>query len=194
MVNSGSYYNITTGTDLNGDTVINDRAGFANGVSGDCKNALTFTSGATRANRVPQGYCTGPSRVEFNLRLSKTFGFGERADSKDQAQQDQGPGAGGPPPGAGGGPGGGGRPGGGGPGGPGFGGGNSGKRYSVTLGAQAQNLFNFVPYANPNGALTSYNADSSKNLFGKSTALSSFGPGGSSSAVRSVTLQLNFSF
>lgn len=189
VVNSGSYYNVTTGTDLNGDTVINDRAGFANGNSGDCKNALTFTSAATNTNRVPQGYCTGPSGVEFNLRLSKTFGFGERAGG-NQAQQDQGPGTGGPPPGAGGG-----RPGGGGPGGgPGFGGGSSGRRYSVTLGAQAQNLFNFVPYANPNGALTSYSADPSKNLFGKSTALSSFGPGGSSSAVRSITLQLNFSF
>jgi hypothetical protein len=191
-VNSGGFYNITTGTDLNGDTVINDRAGFANGVSGDCKNALTFTTAVTSSNRVPQGYCTGPSKVQFNLRLSKTFGFGERSGS-NQAQQDQGPS--GPPPSGGGGPRGGG-PGGGGPGGgPGFfGGGNSGKRYSVTLGAQAQNLFNFVPYANPNGALTSYNADPSKNLFGKSTALSSFGPGGSSSAVRSVTLQLNFSF
>ena len=195
-VNSGSFYNITTGTDVNGDTVINDRAGFANGVSGNCKTATDFTTAVTAANRVAPGYCTGPPNVQGNLRIVKVFGFGKRAGAPDAAGQGGpgGPGGGGPPPG--GGPGGGGRggPGGGGPGG-GFGGGISSRnRYTLNVGAQIQNLFNFVPYATPNGSLSSYNPDPSKNLFGQSTSLSSFGPGGSSSAVRTVTLQMNFSF
>jgi hypothetical protein len=180
-VNSGNFYNITTGTDLNGDTVINDRAGFANGVSGNCRTVSDFTSSVTAANRVPQGLCQGPPNVSFNLRAVKVFGFGKRAGSA------QGPGGGGPagPPPGGGGP----RGGGGGRGPGGFGGGiNSGHKYSLNLGAQIQNLFNYVPYSTPNGSL------SSPTLFGRSTSLSSFGPGGSTAAVRTVTLQATFTF
>lgn len=204
-VNSGSFYNITAGTDLNGDSIINDRAGFANGTSGNCKNALDFTSNVTSANRVPAGYCTGPANVQFNLRAVKVFGFGNRETAQAPPQGGGqggpggpgGPGGGGPPPGGPGGGGGGGPRGGGpgGPGGPGFGGGiNSSKKYTINVGAQIQNLFNFVPYSTPNGSLSSYNADPSKNLFGKSTSLAGFGPGGSSSAVRTITLQVNFGF
>ncbi len=190
-VNSGSYYNITTGIDNNGDSIINDRAGFANGVSGNCTKIGDFTQSVSAANRVPQGYCTGPSNVQFNLRIAKAIGFGQRAGAPAGAGQGGpgGPGGGGPPPGGGGGPRGGG-PGGGGPGGPGgFGGGaSSGKKYTLNLGAQIQNVFNYVPYATPDGSL------SAGSLFGKSTSLASFGPGGSSSAVRSITLQASFSF
>lgn len=198
-VNSGNFYNITTGTDVNGDTIINDRAGFANGVSGNCKTATDFTTAVTAANRVAPGYCTGPSNVQGNIRIVKVFGFGKKAAAPGGGAQAGGPGAGGPPPGGGGpggGPGGGGGrggPGGGGPGG--FGGGIASRnKYTLNIGAQIQNLFNYVPYATPNGSLSSYNADPSKNLFGRSTSLSAFGPGGSSSAVRTVTLQMNFSF
>ncbi len=198
-VNSGSFYNITTGTDVNNDSIINDRAAFANGVSGSCQKALDFTTpatGTTTYNRVPVGYCTGPSNVQFNLRAVKAFGFGKRvAPAGRGGDQGGGPGGGGPPGGGGGGPrgggGGGGRGGGGG-----FGGGgvSSGHKYNFNVGAQIQNLFNYVPYATPSGSLTSYNPDSSKNLFGRSTSLSGGGPGGSTSAVRSITLQLNFNF
>jgi hypothetical protein len=194
-VNSGNFYNITTGTDVNGDTVINDRAGFANGVSGNCKTATDFTTTVTAANRVTPGYCTGPSNVQGNIRIVKVFGFGKKAAAPAGAGQAGAPGAGGPPPGGGGPGGGGGRggPGGGGPGG--FGGGIASRnKYTLNVGAQIQNLFNYVPYATPNGSLSSYSADPSKNLFGRSTSLSAFGPGGSSSAVRTVTLQMNFSF
>ena len=190
-VNSGSPYNITTGTDLNGDTRINDRAGFANGVSGGCKTATDFiATGVTAANRVPQGYCTGPSNVQGNLRIVKAFGFGQKTGAA--ARGGQGGQGGNMPPG-------GGRPGGGGgrggPGG-GFGGGgvSSGHKYTLNLGAQFQNLFNYVPYSTPNGSLSSYNADPSRNLFGRSTSISSFGPGGSSAAVRQITLQMSFNF
>ncbi len=194
-VNSGSFYNITTGTDVNNDSIINDRAAFANGASGNCRNALDFVTpptGTTNYARVPVGYCTGPSNVQFNLRAVKVFGFGKRTTPAGRGGAQGGPGGGGPP-GGGGGPRGGG---GGGRGGGGFGGGavSSGHKYNFNLGAQIQNVFNFVPYATPNGQLTSYNPDPSKNLFGKSLSLASSGPGGSTSAVRSVTLQLNFNF
>ena len=185
---SGSYYNITTGTDLNNDSIINDRAGFANTVSGNCKNAPDFTAvNVSGSNRVPPGYCTGPSNVSFNLRAVKVFGFGEK---KGRAGADGGPGGGpGGPPGGGGNRGGRGGPGGG------FGGGlNSGRKYTLNVGAQIQNLFNYVPYSTPVGSLSAYNADPSKNLFGHSISLNSFGPGGSSSAVRTITLQATFNF
>lgn len=194
-VTSGNFYNVTTGSDLNGDTRINDRAGFANGVSGNCKVASDFiATGITSTNRVAPGYCTGPSNVSFNLRAVKVFGFGERAAARGGRGGDQGgPGGGAPPPGGGGGRGGGG----GGPrgGGGGFGGGiNSGKKYTLNLGAQIQNLFNYVPYSTPNGQLSSYNPDPSKNLFGRSLSLQGGGPSGSSSAVRTITLQATFNF
>lgn len=200
-VNSGSFYNITTGTDVNNDSIINDRAAFANGAtSGSCTNALAFATpptGTTSYTRVPVGYCTGPSNVQFNLRAVKVFGFGKRATpaGRGGANAQGGPGGGGPP-GGGGGPrgGGGGGPRGGGGGG-GFGGGiSSGHKYNFNVGGQIQNLFNYVPYATPNGQLTSYNPDPSKSLFGRSTSLQGGGPGGSTSAVRSITLQLNFNF
>jgi hypothetical protein len=187
-INSGNFYNITTGTDLNGDTIFNDRAGFSNGTSGNCRNFSDFTTNVTASNRVPVGYCEGPANVSFNLRIAKNFGFGERSAPGGMGQG----GPGGPGGGFGGGPRGGGPggPGGGGMGGPppGMFGGNSGKKYTLGLSAQIQNLFNYVPYSTPNGSL------SSQSLFGKSTSLASFGPGGSSAAVRTITLQLNFSF
>ena len=194
-VNSGNYYNITTGGDLNGDTVSNDRAGFANGVSGNCRTATDFIStGITAGNRVPPGYCEGPSNVQFNLRVVKVFGFGKRTPARGaQGGGDQGGGGPRPPGGGGGGPRGGGGGGGGGRGG--FGGGiASGHKYNFNVGAQIQNLFNYVPYSTPNGQLTSYNPNPALNLFGKSTSLATQGPGGSTSAVRSITLQLNFNF
>ncbi len=186
---SGGHYNVTTGTDLNGDSIINDRAGFANGTSGNCLNALDFTTSVTTGNRLPPGYCTGPANVSFNLRAVKVFGFGERrgASGNQRGQGGPAPGGGGPRGGGGGGPRGG-------PGG-GFGGGvNSGRKYTLNVGAQIQNLFNFVPYANPVGSLSAYNPNPATNLFGRSTSLNSFGPGGSSSAVRTVTLLATFNF
>ena len=196
-VNTGSPYNVTTGTDLNGDTRINDRAGFANGVSGSCKVATDFiTTGITAANRVPQGYCTGPANVQFNMRIAKAFGFGAKtgAPAGRGGRNGQNSGGQGMPPGGGGprGGGGGGR----GPGGPGgFGGGaSSGRKYTINVGAQIQNLFNYVPYSTPNGSLSAYNADPAKNLFGHSTSLQANGPGGGTSAVRTITLQMSFNF
>jgi hypothetical protein len=88
----------------------------------------------------------------------------------------------------GGGGGGGGRGGfGGGPGGPGGGfGGGSDRRYTLTIGAQAQNLFNEVPYGIPVSTLTNPQ-------FGKTLSLGG-GPFAGQNAVRTIMLQANFSF
>ncbi len=195
IANSGTPYNITAGTDVNGDSIINDRAMFANGLSNaSCTNALNFSTPAGTTDtytRVPQNYCTGSALVTVNARVVRAFGFGPKiGGSADAGGSNGGPGGGGPPPGGGRGGRGGGP---GGFGGGGLGSGSSGRKYTVSLGAQIMNLFNNVPYAAPNGNLTAYSADPAKNLFGKSQSLAQ-GPFSSGSAVRRVFLQANFSF
>ena len=59
-------------------------------ISGNCKNFADFTTNVTAANRVPPGYCTGPSNVQFNLRIAKVIGFGKR-NNGPAAQHDGGP-------------------------------------------------------------------------------------------------------
>jgi hypothetical protein len=56
----------------------------------------------------------------------------------------------------------------------------------LTIGAQAQNLFNEVPYGTPVSTLTSSN-------FGKVTSLGG-GPFSNQNAVRTIMLQASFSF
>jgi hypothetical protein len=127
----------------------------------------------------------GPAAVAFNLRVSRSFGFGPETGGSNAAnrQGQQGGGPGGGPPGGGGGGGrggggggGGGAPGGGlGPGGLGggggrgggmFGGGSTGRKYTVTFSAQALNLFNNVNYGGPNGTLGSLDFNRSTTLAG----------------------------
>src|SRR6185312_8914752 len=198
IVRSGQPYNITTGTDVNGDSQFNDRPAFASGTSANCTVASTFTTPAQGSSytEIPINYCTGPSNFSFNLRLGRTFGFGPMlqgaAGSGDNGGNHNhgggGPGGGGP---GGGGPGGGGHGGGGGSrgGGGGFGGmggANTGHRYNLTLGASAQNLFNVVPYSNPIGTL-------SNPRFGTITTIQGR-PFSSGTAVRGITLQATFTF
>ena len=210
---SGSPYSITTGEDTNGDGVYDDRPQFANGPIAstyqNCTNAKNFhaptpsTTGydpSADPNQIPVNFCTGPANVSFNLRLSRTFGFGPKTEAALAAQQrNQGGGPGGPggPGGMGGpgGPGGGGHGGGGrgGFGGGGFGGGrgtNTGRKYNLSLGVQALNLFNQVPYGNPGSTLSSA-------FFGKVTTLGGGrfgGGGGGANSVRQITLSANFNF
>ena len=179
----------------------------------NCTNAANFNSESVSTTptageaytEIPVNFCTGPASVSFNLRLNRTWGFGPKTaatlarEARQQAQQQQGGGPGGPGgPGGGGGRGGGGggfggggggggRGGGGGGGG--FGGGrgsNTGRKYNLSIGVQALNLFNEVPYGSPGGTLSSA-------YFGKVTTLGGGGFGGSN-AVRHITLSANFSF
>jgi hypothetical protein len=189
---SGSPYNITTGTDINKDSVYNDRPAFLPGQSSaSCTNASTFISptiGSTYSE-IPYNYCTGPSAFSFNLRLARTWGFGPRTGPRPaQGGPDGGGGPGGNRGGGGGRGGGGfGGGGGGGRGGGGFGGTNTGRRYNVTLGGQAFNLFNVIPYGTPISQLSSPQ-------FGQVIALNGAGGASSGTAVRRFSLQLSFSF
>jgi hypothetical protein len=120
----------------------------------------------------------------MNLRVGKTFGFGEPTGQQAQQGGQQGGGRSGP--GGPGGPGGGrGGPGGGGPGGGGRGG--TGKRYNLTFSAQFQNLFSTENYSAPGSVLNT------PQNFGKYTQLAGqFYT--SNAALRRILLQMSFNF
>ncbi len=192
IAQSGTPYNITTGNDDNFDTFFNSRpylvpASTITPTTGN--NVKTIAGCGTFAQPgyepagssiVPINYCTGPTEFTFNLRVTKTFGFG--ASTRPDAG---GPGGGGP-----GGPGGGrgdhdhgGGRGGGGP----FGGGTStGKRYNLAFGVQVQNLFNNEDLSVPQGVLSSSNFGVSTQIYG--------GPYTTTSALRRISLQTSFNF
>ncbi len=197
VASSGVPFNITVGRDLNGDSLFNDRPAFATDLTrpGVVRTAWGAfdTSPIPGQVIIPRNSGNGPGQFSINLRLSKTFGFGERPNSTTQAALPQGG-----PPGRFGGPGGG--PGagprgehggeGGGHGGPGgfFGDSLPNKRYNLTFSISARNLFNTVNLAPPIGNLSSP-------LFGQSNALAGgFGPGGANTANRRVELQMRFTF
>ncbi len=198
IFNSGSPYNVTVGrTDLNNDTILNDRPAFATDLSRPSVVLTKFGAFDTLPNIgisgqtiVPINYLTGPNHFTLNLRLAKTFGFGPELGGKNAAQAGGGPPGGGPPPGGGGprGSGGGGGGMGRGPGGGGFGGMGPAttRRYNLTFSVNARNVLNKVNAATPNGTLSSPN-------FGQSTALAG-GPFSSMAANRKIELQAMFNF
>jgi hypothetical protein len=187
---SSQPFNITDGDDYLDTTAYTERPFITTlpcGTSGVVCNQYgkfetIYTPGEVM---IPRNSGNGPSFFVFNLRVSKTWGFGEKTGS---TYQGQGGGVGGGR-GPGGGPGGGG-PGGGGPRGGGggmFGDASTGRKYNLTLTAQARNLFNTVNYANPIGVITSP-------FFGESNQLANFGPGGSSADNRRLEFGLRFAF
>ncbi|MGE5645408.1 MAG: carboxypeptidase regulatory-like domain-containing protein [Acidobacteriota bacterium] len=173
---SGAPFNIVSGYDANGDLVFTDRPAFAQ--SGIETPWGVFNPQPLPGETIiPRNYGRGPGQFSVNVRLSRTWGFGKRTEA-----------AGAPGGGrfGGGGFGGLGRGGRGGPHGM-FGNVSTGRRYNLTLGVSARNLFNFVNLDTPVGNLTSA-------LFGQSTALArSFGPA-SGASNRRIDLQLRFSF
>jgi hypothetical protein len=190
IAQSGTPYNITTGNDDNFDTFFNSRpylvpASTVTSTTGD--NVKTIAGCGTFAQPgyqpagsgiVPINYCTGPTEFTFNLRVTKTFGFG--ASTRAAAGGPGGGGPGGPP---------GGHEhdhGGGGHGGFGGGGASTGKRYNLAFGAQVQNLFKNEDLSVPQGVLGSSN-------FGRSTQIYG-GPYTTTSALRRITLQTSFTF
>jgi len=210
-MSSGSPFNITTGNQFNGDGIFNARPAFATAASlpANVKKTaygtfdLVPVAGETI---IPVNYGQGPSQFSANLRISRTWAWGEKtAPGMPQGMGGGpgggGPGGGGPPPGMGGG----GRGGGGGGmgGGGGFGGGmggmmgamggggSAGKKYSLTASVNARNVFNIVNLAAPNGNLTSP-------FFGQSTSTAGgfgpFGGGGNAAGNRRIELQLRLSF
>jgi hypothetical protein len=182
-VNSGTPYNITTGSDLTGNNQFNARPTFA----ASCSQASAISTRygcldpnptGTNEKIIPYNLGTGPSNVSLNLRVSKVFGFGPVIKGGGPA-------------------GGGGHHGDGGIGARGLSGNQGGghgmmdastaHRYNLTLSAFAQNLLNHENLGTPNGTLTSP-------FFGKSQSLAGgfFGP--STAGNRSIFLSATFAF
>jgi uncharacterized membrane protein YgcG len=197
IFNSGTPFNVTVPLDLLGTSILNDRPALVSaatcptvttvGTNILCTQLGTFNTLPTSLETViPINNYIGPNQFTFNLRVSKTFGFGApkgAAANPGGGGRPQGPfGRGGP----GGGPGGGGGGRGGGGGYFNGGGGSSGQRYSLTLSVQARNLFNIVNPSPPAGNLGSQRFDTSNSLAG--------GAFGNASAVRVIQLQAQFSF
>jgi hypothetical protein len=203
---TGSPYNITTGSDLFDDTLFNARPGIVTnaqagafpacgtpqaGATGVCSfdgtvldlNPLTQNGTLKPGETIlPRNFGRGPGSISFNARLSKTFGFGAMRE---------GSGGGGGFGGDGGGRRGGGGPlfGGGGMGGM-FGGPSTPHRYNLTVSIQARNLLN---HNNPGpiiGTLTSP-------LFSQANSISGGGFGGGfaeNANNRRLEMQLRFTF
>jgi hypothetical protein len=152
---------------------------------------------------IPADLGNGPAAVAVNLRISRAFGLGPKLESAN---------AGAPPP-PGGGGGGRGGPGGGGFGGP-FGGGggrggpggmfgpaNTGHKYTLTINAQALNLFNDIDRGTPVGTIVPTQITPAAgapyygpgDLFEQSTNLAG-GIFSSGAAARRIFLQATFSF
>lgn len=210
MTATGTPFNIINGRDDNGDTLYNERPALATDLSNPKDYKVTpygtFSLLKPGPNDViiPRNYATGPASFTVNLRVARTWGFGERAAAANANPQGGGPGGpGGGMMGMGGGPGGGGgggaRGGGGGGGmrggGGGFGGESSGKRFSLTLSASARNLFNHVNYGIPVNNLSSNNFGAFNTLSGGGFGGPGGGGGGGGAAGnRRIDLSLRLSF
>ncbi|HKW18795.1 MAG TPA: carboxypeptidase regulatory-like domain-containing protein [Terriglobales bacterium] len=176
IITSGEPYNLTTGQDNNGDSIFNDRPWLANSGAVACSSRADFSLQPTSFGLVPVNDCTARANATFNLRLSKTIGFGRETKG--------GSGGGGGYHRHGGGLGGRGLSGGGGN--PFSFGSSSNRRYNLTFSISARNLFNTF---NPGPAV----GNLSSPLFGQSIMIGG-GPFGSSSSNRRIDLQVRFSF
>jgi hypothetical protein len=164
---TGSPFNITTGTDLNGDTIYNDRPAFA---TSPTANSVLYKTrfGTFDANPqpgeaiIPFDYGNSPSFFFVVLHLDKTILIGPRPAAPAPAPG--APATKGPAP-------------------------KPDRPYSLMFAVEANNVFNHVNPGVPVGVLSSP-------LFGQSISLNSpFSLGGfSTSANRTVTLHCNFSF
>jgi hypothetical protein len=216
VASSGRPFNITTGVDSNLDRAFSDRPSFAAaGVNCSspfikCTRFGNFNLLPTAGEQIiPRNFGQGPGSFSLNLRVSRTFGFGDvhkavaasgqsgqkTASAGGDKRGPGGPGSRGPTIVGGGGGGEGHGPGGGGGGmmgmgGPGGGGGSSEKKYTLNVGLFFQNLLNNVNLAAPIGNLSS-------SLFGQSQSVAgSFGGfgGGGNSGNRKISLSLRFNF
>lgn len=190
FASTGRPINIIIGRDLNGDTLFTDRPAFATDLTRPSVRVTPFgafdLSPLPGETIIPRNFAEGPGSFSFNLRLSKTIGFGPSKESAANGNQQGGAGGRGGRGGRGGGGSPVGFPGGGGRGGM-FGDTGTDKRYNLTFSIFARNLFNRVNLATPSGNLSSP-------FFGQSTAIAGgFGenPAGGN---RQIELQLRFSF
>ena len=160
---AGQPFNITTGTDLNGDTQYNDRPAFATDLT---RNSVVETrlgnfdtSPLPGAKIIPINYGNGPAFVEVDFGAGRKFAFGPRPKPTP-------PPAGTPAP--------------------------KGPvekpepRYAVSFAFDAENVFNHVNPGPPVGVLTSP-------FFGQSISLNSpFGNGGAANRIISLHTTFSF--
>jgi hypothetical protein len=185
IASSGMPFNITTNTDINGDSIIGNDRPYFNGISscGGTPVKGDFSTTPTYPNQpaVPVNCGTGSPQFSLNLRVAKTFGFGKKAEQTANASGggDHG-GHGGRPPGMG-------MAGGGGPMNMGS---ATNQRYNVTFSVSARNLLNFISPAAPIGNIDSPRFEQPIALAGGPSG----GPFGSSSSNRRIDLQVMFSF
>ena len=177
VASSGLPFNITTGGDPYQDSVYNMRPAF-----GTCPPNTQTKFGCFNSVPnvgyvpIPIFYGEGTSRFALNLRFSKTFGFGPVIEGAPSGAPGGAIGGGtfgrGP-----GGPRGGGR---------GMDAGSTNRKYALTLGVNARNVFNNVNLGLPIGNLSSPQ-------FGEANSLAG-GPYNNNTANRRIDLQLTFSF
>ncbi len=207
IASSGTPFNITTGQDINGDLQYTDRPAFATAAT---LRPITTAYGVFDTNPapgtaiIPRNYAQGPGQFTVNLRVGRTWGFGEQTSGPAGMTGGGdgghgGGGRGGPGGGGHGGPGGGGmRMGGGGGGRGGFDGGSSGKRYTINLSVSARNLFNHVNPGSPISDLSSPRFGLSNSIagggFGGPGGGGPGGGGGGAANNRRIEMQLRFSF
>ncbi len=173
VAHSGAPFNITTGEDLNGDSIFSDRPAWARDLNRP--TVIRTRWGAFDRHPeagqiiVPRNFGSSPGMFAVNLRVSKSFGFGAHIAGSKANGQDLQAGHG-----------------------PGHSGhhehdaGTSDQKYTFTLSVAARNLLNRVNLDTPVGNLSSP-------LFGQSTSLHGNGHG-SASANRTLDFQVRFSF
>jgi hypothetical protein len=170
FVQSGPAFDITTGQDINGDSIFNDRPGFVTSQTLPQNIAVTpygtfDKSPSPYVNVIPRNYARGPAKTTVNLNLGRTFNLTKAqvrpaADASGTANPADGGAATGPVFGP--------------------------RRYTLTFNILARNVFNKVNRGNPVGNLSSP-------LFGQTNSLAG-GPFTTGAAVRRVDLQLVFAF
>jgi hypothetical protein len=81
IASSGNPYNLTIGTDLNGDTIANDRPAFATDLSRPSVVVTRFgafdTNPIPGQTLVPRNYLSGAPMWNLNMRVGRTWGFGK---------------------------------------------------------------------------------------------------------------------
>jgi hypothetical protein len=207
VASTGTFFNIITGRDNNGDGIFNDRPAFVSATTKpeDIRETRFGTfdvNPAVGTPLIPRNYGEGPSFFIVNLNMSRTIGFGDMPGANSAAPGPQGGGQRG-------GGGGGGRGGAGGGGAAprggvaaGGGGGGAGarpasapveKRYNLTFTANIINIFNRTNLCPQVGNLSSPS-------FGQSTSTTGpfggcgFGGNNQSAGNRRIQLGVRFNF
>ncbi|MFP5228269.1 MAG: carboxypeptidase regulatory-like domain-containing protein [Acidobacteriota bacterium] len=200
VFNSGTPFNITTGSDLTGNNQFNARPTYGdpalcNGTSNGYINApgfgcLNTNPYGTSERIMPYGVGTGPSTISINMRLNKAIGVGPKLGEGQYAAGGGGHMHGGP----------------GGLGGGGFSGSRGGpgrmdasvnRRYTLNLGVWATNILNHENLGTPNGVLTAGPAQGPGEVgsfFNQSQSLAGGFFGSQTGGNRSIFLNASFSF